>query len=473
MLIAPVPVDEEARLAELRSLEILDTDREERFDRLTRLASRLFGTPIALISLVDADRQWFKSAVGLDERETSRDVSFCAHAIVGRDGFVVPDTATDARFADNPLVTGEPHIRFYAGQPITGPEGHRLGTLCVIDREPRTFSDEDRQLLRDLATIVDRELAGRTLAETLRDLRATEARFEASFQRAPIGMAMVSLRDDNFGLLIDVNDSLVELVGDDRTTAIGASFVDYVHPDDVEPVAESARAAARGEIDRLDRELRLVRPDQSTIWVRIRAAAVRDEHGTNAYGVVHVADVTERRKFEAELERLALHDPLTGLPNRRLLADRLSHALRALEREPAPVAVMYLDLDHFKHVNDTYGHDAGDELIKVAADRLDASVRPIDTAGRIGGDEFVLVCPRLGGADDALGIAKRVRQAFLEPIDVGPASVVLTISGGIALTSDPGAEPDHLLRSADQALYRAKRAGRDRFEIADAGDALG
>jgi diguanylate cyclase (GGDEF)-like protein/PAS domain S-box-containing protein len=461
-----IPADEAERIAELHSLEILDSDPEERFDRLTRLAARLFGAPMALITLVDADRQWFKSTVGLDVRESPRDSSFCAHAINEPDVFVVPDTTADHRFADNPMVTGDPFIRFYAGGPISGPGGHRLGTLCVVDREPRRFSETDRQILRDLAVMVDNELASRTLADTLRQLRRTEARFEASFERAPIGMAMVSLTPDDFGQLIDVNQALVDLVGDDRRLAVGASFVDYLHPDDVEPVLDGALAAARGELERLDREIRLYRTDDSMVWVRIRAAAVRDDEGLPLYGIVHIADITQRRRAEEELERLALHDPLTNLPNRRLLMDRLAHAVRGLERDASPVAVMYLDLDHFKHVNDTWGHEAGDQLIQSAAARLTESVRPVDTVGRMGGDEFVVICPRLQGLDDALNISKRVHQAFLEPIDVGPASVTLTISGGMVLTADSTAEPDGLLRAADQALYRAKEGGRDRFEVA-------
>jgi diguanylate cyclase (GGDEF)-like protein/PAS domain S-box-containing protein len=467
VLAPPRPRDEEARLAELRSLQILDTDREERFDRLTRLTARLFGVPVALVSLIDADRQWFKSTVGLDATETRREDSFCGHAIIGDDTFVIPDARADDRFADNPMVAGEPFIRFYAGQPISGPEGHHLGTLCVIDRKPRTFSSDDRQILKDLADLVDQELAGRTLAETLQKLHATEARFEASFQQAPIGMAMVSLRHDkDFGRFLDVNQALVDLVGDARASALQNQFTRYLHPDDVDEVMEIALAAGRGEIDRLDRELRLIRADRTMVWVSLRAAAVRDERDENAYAIVHAADISQRRAFEEELERLALHDPLTGLPNRRLLVDRLGHTIRALDRDPAPVAVMYLDLDNFKRVNDTWGHDAGDELIKVAARRLSDSIRPIDTAGRMGGDEFVLVCPQLGGVDDARNIAKRVSQAFVEPIDVGPARVTLTISGGIAMGTSADEEPDRLLRDADQALYRAKAAGRDRFELA-------
>ncbi|HEX5360953.1 MAG TPA: sensor domain-containing diguanylate cyclase [Fluviicoccus sp.] len=153
------PPDEAFRLRTLTSLSILDTPPEERFDRLTRLAQRLFDVPIALVSLIDSNRQWFKSCQGLDVRETPRDVSFCAHAILGNDLLVVPDAAADARFADNPLVTGEPFIRFYAGCPLKAPNGSLLGTLCVIDRQAREFSHDDRAALRDLAAIVEQELA--------------------------------------------------------------------------------------------------------------------------------------------------------------------------------------------------------------------------------------------------------------------------------------------------------------------------
>ena len=152
------PEDEQARLRELKTLNILDTPSEERFDRLTRIANRLFNVPIALVSIVDADRQWFKSSVGLDARETPRDISFCGHAILGDEVFVVNDAAQDGRFSDNPLVQGDPKIRFYAGCPLSSLSGHKLGTVCLIDQEPRGFSEEDRTILEDLGAMVEREI---------------------------------------------------------------------------------------------------------------------------------------------------------------------------------------------------------------------------------------------------------------------------------------------------------------------------
>ena len=160
------PDNEGSRLFKLRSLELLDTVPEERFDRITRLAQRTFGVPTAIISLVDQDRLWCKSTVGLDVREMPRSISLCAHAILSDDILIVPDATADSRFADNPLVTGAPHVRFYAGCPLDIGGGNRVGSLCLIDTQPRTFSEEQKESLRDLARIVVQELKAASLATT-------------------------------------------------------------------------------------------------------------------------------------------------------------------------------------------------------------------------------------------------------------------------------------------------------------------
>lgn len=153
------PVNEIERLQTLQALRILDTAPEERFDRFTRLARRLFGVEVVLVTLVDAQRQWFKSAQGTALLETPRDISFCGHALLGDGLMLVPDATLDPRFADNPLVLGDPHIRFYAGHTLRAPNGHKIGTLCLIDSRPRPFGAEDQALLRDLAQMVEHEFA--------------------------------------------------------------------------------------------------------------------------------------------------------------------------------------------------------------------------------------------------------------------------------------------------------------------------
>jgi diguanylate cyclase (GGDEF)-like protein len=169
MIPPSIPKNEAERLQALRTLRILDTSHEERFDRVTRMARRMFGVSISLVSLVDEDRQWFKSAQGLEALETPRDVSFCAHAIIQNDLFIIPDTLKDERFSDNPLVTGEPNIRFYAGYPLKIGKGLKIGTLCLIDQEPRTMDLEDQQLLKDLGAMVVQEISSIQMA-TLDDL---------------------------------------------------------------------------------------------------------------------------------------------------------------------------------------------------------------------------------------------------------------------------------------------------------------
>lgn len=205
MLVPPKLQNESARLATLRSLNILDTAPEERFDRLTRLARRLFGVPIAVVSLVDENRQWFKSCVGLDATETPRDVSFCAHAIAHDDILMIPDARADERFHDNPLVTHEPGIRFYAGCPLTVPNGAKLGTLCLIDVRPRELDDEDRALLHDLARMAEQEIAAVHLA-TMDELTMLSNRrgFEALAQQA---LNVCKRLDKHASLLFfDLND---------------------------------------------------------------------------------------------------------------------------------------------------------------------------------------------------------------------------------------------------------------------------
>ncbi len=159
----PLPVNEPQRLAALKRYDLLDTPPEQAFDRITRLAACVLGMPISLVTLLDESRQWFKARYGLDSRWTSRETAFCSYTILDTDTLVVPDAVADGRFATNPLVTEDPHIRFYAGAPLVTPDGYTLGTLCVIDRRPHPeFSDEQSRLLEDLADLVMMEIEARS-----------------------------------------------------------------------------------------------------------------------------------------------------------------------------------------------------------------------------------------------------------------------------------------------------------------------
>ena len=222
---ASLPLNETLRMASLRGLRILDTPYEERFDRITRLAERLFSVPIALVSLVDVDRQWFKSCIGLDLRETPRSSSFCAHAILSDEAMVIPDAQLDPRFADNPLVAGPPHIRFYAGQPLIGPNNQRLGTLCIIDHHPRQLNAEDLDALRNLATLAENELNTIEMNQALAIKEESEARIRAVMDNIADGV----ITFDEQGSIESFNHAAQDLFGYEASDFLG-QHIDMLAP---------------------------------------------------------------------------------------------------------------------------------------------------------------------------------------------------------------------------------------------------
>lgn len=311
------PPDEQARLETLQSLCILDTPQEERFDRLTRMAKRLFGVPIALVSLVDENRQWFKSCFGLSVSETSRDISFCGHAILGNDPFIIPDTIVDERFADNPLVLSDPHIRFYAGCPLNAPNGRKLGTLCIIDRQPRSFEKEDLEALKDLASMVERELAA---------------------------------------------------------------------------------------------------------------------------------------------VQMATLDELTAISNRRGFLMLAQHSLHLCVRQKLSASLVFMDLDKFKTINDTFGHAEGDRALTVFAEQMQAVCRDSDICARLSGDEFSMLLID-ASKEHAEVVVARLHQSITKYNQAAKRGYDILFSHGIVeFNPEKHHTPDPMLQEGDELMYGLKRS---------------
>ena len=281
----------------------------------------------------------------------------------------------------------------------------------------------------------------------------------SAFANAPMGIFLATPA----GLLVDVNPAFVAMIGRSVDDLYGSSVLDLVHPDD-RAAAQEAFAELLSRRRTMRHETRLVRRDGSAVPVQVTSSWVPESpEGDPPHVVAIVEDITERKDLEAALVHRSLHDPLTGLPNRALFTDRLRHALERGRREGTPTSLLGIDLDGFKRINDVHGHPVGDEVLVAFAGRLTSVLRASDTAARVGGDEFSVVCENSGRVD-AEALAGRLRRAVAEPLELAGGLVLpLSMSIGIA-TVEGGADPEQafgaLVRAADAAMYADKGARR-------------
>ncbi|HLF41510.1 MAG TPA: EAL domain-containing protein [Acidimicrobiia bacterium] len=288
------------------------------------------------------------------------------------------------------------------------------------------------------------------------------ARFATAFAAAPIGMAIATVD----GELLDVNAALCRMLGYSASRLGRMRLEDLAHPDEVWDQLVALHRLRIGEIEVYQARRRFRTVEGTIVWVSWSASAVMGDRFRPTHLICHFADLTEQIQAEAALVHQALHDPLTGLPNRTLLIDRIDRVLAQREREGGTVAVLFIDLDRFKLVNDTHGHGTGDQLLVEVADRLRRLLRATDTVARLGGDEFVVVTGPVQDAGDVSLLAERILSRLAEPCRIGSTELLPTSSVGIA-TADGNTDTDCLLRNANIALHHAKDAGRDQWALYD------
>ena len=443
-----------ARRAVLKSYRLDRPAPEGAFDHVLRLAADLFEVPTAMVSFVGEHEPVVEGDTGSDARGTTRDASFCAHVIASDGVLVVSDALDDPRFRHDPLVTGEPFVRFYAGAPIVTPEGHRLGSVSVVDTVPRAaFTGRQCGLLQSLAQIVMDDLERRRL-DTVR--------------RAAIRMAAATpdaiICSDETGAVTFWNPAAGRIFGSTSDEMVGRPLATLV-PTEFRSQHRvlMARLLSEGGNGPVAQTIEAVglRQDGTRVPIEVSIATWRDGDRVNVGSIIR--DLSERDRARERVRHLTHFDPLTDLPNRAHFLERIDHALSRLGR----FAVLQVGLDRFKAVNGTMGIAAGDSVLIAAAERVRGAAGPSAVVARLGADEFGVL---LAGADAAARagvLARSLVERLGEPFPVGAALCHLGASVGVVLGPDPSVPTmaDCVLKHALLALQHAKMAGGNRFEV--------
>ncbi len=331
------------------------------------------------------------------------------------------------------------------------------GREKVIEQLVETRRDEYGQPAAMVGTVHD--ITERRALENR--LRESEARYASTVELAAVGIAHV----DEEGRFIWSNQRLRDMLGYSSKELRKLTVWQVSYPDDVHVTDVDRKRLHAGEIDTLTVEKRYLRNDGTTLWVRITSAVRRGADGTLLYDISVVEDVTARRNAEDRVRYLATHDELTGLPNRALFGELLGHAIEKARRHERQCAVVFLDLDRFKIVNDSLGHAAGDQLLKEVAERLRQSARKSDVIARLGGDEFVLLIEDVTDSSIAAGVAKKILSSLLTPVRIRRHECRVTGSIGIATYPSDATDAPTLMKHADMAMYRAKEEGKNNYQF--------
>ena len=471
---AALPPDEEHRLRTLTRTEILDSLPEQAYDDLVALASQICDTPIALISLVDRDRQWFKAKSGLQTSETHRDLSFCAHAILAPDEvFSIHDAQRDPRFADNALVTGAPHIRFYAGAPIVTDDGEALGTVCVIDHRPRTLDAAQKRGLQVLARQASSLLRARQQAVTAsqrtrrQDVLTDEARLKHDHGGELLDLV---LRSGDLGMwdlhvtsgrwTINAREHQMLGLQAAEATAERIDWRDLIYSDDWPTLEAALETHLATGSPFYEATIRMRHRAGHWIWVLSRAVVLHKNAAGRPIRIIGThEDITARKDIQRTLDLLARTDALTGLANRRHLEERMDEVMARARRASLPGALLRIDIDRFRGINETFGHAGGDAVLRQFAARLRACVREIDLVARDVDDVFVVVLEGLSGEDQSRSVAAEILTGMALPFRAGANDIAVSTCIGITLFSGVGESTEAVIERASGALAAAKAAG--------------
>ncbi len=453
---------EAARVASLRRLQILDTPRQECFDRVTALTAKMFGSSIALISLVDESRQWFLSSMGVDLCETSRDVSICAHAIAAGGTLRVSDTLEDERFRSNPMVTGGPGIRSYMGHPIRNHDGELIGTLCVADSRPGLFAADSMPLLASLAGVVEDLILSHYqrvetaclnahLSERSDRLRRSNRVFKQAEKIAKIGSWEYDIEAD----LLQWSDETYAICGMERSDPIDIASAIRLYVAEDRPMIENALHDAIANRITASIETSIVAADGQTKRVRVVGEYLDgdDEYPPRLVGIFH--DISETHHAQMALQRAADYDSLTGLYSRHAFDRRLAEQIGLHRETGSDFSVLLLDLDGFKDINDTFGHLVGDVILEEISARIAKAIPAEAVAARWGGDEFAVISPLGASLDEATRLGETLIEAVRDHVEISGRKLAVSATCGLAQcgNSPVGRE---LVRRADLALYHGK-----------------
>jgi len=445
--------NESKRLKALSDYGLDEEKMLQSLDPVVHIASRMFDMPVAAVNMIGSDHVFFAASVGVGKVDMRRDVSFCAHAITQTGVMVVPDATLDERFHDNPLVTGDTNLRFYAGVPLLSPDGLALGALCVIDDRPHTdFSQEDRQRLAELAKMASDRLE-------LRRIEVSSERTRPPFEEYAGNSSSSVIWFDEQLQIIEWNQAAATAHGytlrDKRALQFDMLLPEGDRTGFRELIEQIIEARSLDHIN-IPTEANGLRKDGSEFRFGFSLFGWRDAGHMKFEAILK--DLSAQQREEEELHQQANIDGLTGLANR----GKFYRSVATMLISPAPAAVLMIDLDGFKDVNDTLGHTLGDAILREVANRLQQLTGSNDVVARIGGDEFGIMLANVTDSTTAMQCANAMTTAIAQPINIDGNEIRVAASCGVALAPAQAQEALELVSDADLALFKAKSIGRGR-----------